>query len=134
MEYGTMSNDLCEVGERIEPALSTTATDSSRSRLLQCYEAIAEASCGMLAAAHAGDWREVACQEARCCGLIATLKASAGAALSAADGARRMQLLLQILADDAQIRDHAEPWLESFTPYISTPRFGAIAKITSKNR
>lgn len=120
----TMSNDVCEVAEMIEPARSTETGKAERSSLLQHYEAIAQASCVMLAAARAGDWIEVDRQEERCCALIAILKAAIDIPLSAADDERRMQLLRQILSDDAQIRGHAEPWLDPIAPYISTPRLG----------
>lgn len=110
----------------IEAASSTTAGEPARSNLLLHYEAIARASCAMLAAACAGDWIEVARQEERCGALIAILKAAdeRPASLSATDDARRMVLLRQILADDALIRGHAEPWLEPIVPFISTPRAG----------
>lgn len=117
-----MSNDVCEVAEVIEPAPSTEADAAVRSSLLRHYEAIAQASCAMLVAAQAGDWITVARYEDRCCALIATLKAASDIPLDGADDARRMQLLRQILSDDAQIRSHAEPWLQPITPYISTPR------------
>jgi hypothetical protein len=39
-----------------------------------------------------------------------------------------MQLLRLILADDAQIRDHAEPWLSPIVPYLSTPRARAVTE------
>lgn len=110
----------------IEAAPSTTAGEPARSSLLRHYEAIAQASCAMLAAARAGDWIEVAHQEERCGALIAILKAADEhpASLSAADDERRMILLRQILSDDALIRGHAEPWLEPIVPFISTPRAG----------
>ena len=122
-----MPNEFCEVAERFEPASSTTAEEPARSSLLQHYEAIAQASCAMLAAARADDWIEVAQQEERCGALIAILKAAdeRPGSLSAADDERRMFLLRQILADDAFIRGHAEPWLEPMCPFISTPRAGA---------
>ena len=123
-----MPNYLCEVAEMIEPAPSNRAGEAARSSLLQHYEAIAQSSCAMLAAARVDDWVEVARQEARCSSLIATLKAAADAPLSAADDARRMQLLRLILADDAQIRDHAEPWLSPIVPYLSTPRARAVTE------
>jgi len=44
--------------------------------------------------------------------------------LSATDDECRMHFLRQILADDALIRGHAEPWLEPIVPFISTPRAG----------
>lgn len=117
-----MPNDSCDVAELTESACSNTVHETSRSSLLRHYEAIAQASCAMLAAAHAGDWIEVTRQEERCRALIAALKASDGAPLSAAEDAVRMRLLRQMLADDAQIRDQAEPWLEQIASYISTMR------------
>lgn len=118
-----MPNDLCEVAEMTAPASPTRA--DARPSLLHHYEAIALASSAMLAAARAGEWIEVARQEERCCALIATLKTAAHypeTPLAEIDDARRMQLLRQILSDDAQIRGHAEPWLEPLAPYISSPR------------
>ncbi len=119
-----MPNDLCEVAEMIEPASANTAGEPARSTLLQHYEAIAEASSAMLAAARANDWIEVARQEERCAALIAILKAADEHpdSLNAIDDERRMHLLRQILADDALIRGHAEPWLLPITSLISTPR------------
>lgn len=105
-------------------ASATTAGEPTRSNLLQHYEAIAQASCAMLDAARADDWIEVARQEERCAALIAILKAAdeRPESLSAIDDERRMHLLRQILADDALIRGHAEPWLEPIVSFISTPR------------
>ena len=125
-----MPNEFCEVAEMIKPASSTTAAESARSSLLQHYEAIAQASCAMLAAARVGDWIEVERQEECCGALIAILKAAdeCSGSLSAADDERRMFLLRQILADDASIRGHAEPWLEPMFPFISTPHAGAGSK------
>ena len=121
-----MPNDFCEVAEMTRAASATTAGEPARSNLLQHYEAIAQASCAMLEAARADDWIEVARQEERCAALIAILKAAdeRPESLSATDDERRMHLLRQILADDALIRGHAEPWLEPIVPLISTPRAG----------
>ena len=107
-----MPNDLCEMAEMSEAALSAAASEPARSRLLHHYEAIARASCAMLAAARADDWNEVARQEERCGALIAILKAADEypESLTRADNECRMRLLRQILADDALIRRHAEPW------------------------
>jgi flagellar protein FliT len=121
-----MPNDFCEVAEMIEPAASAAAGEPARSSLLQHYEAIAQASCAMLEAARADDWVEVARQEERCAALIAILKAAGERpeSFSAADDQRRMHLLRQILADDALIRERAEPWLDPIVSLISTPRTG----------
>ena len=119
-----MPNDLCEMAEMSEAALSAAVGEPARSRLLHHYEAIARASCAMLAAARADDWNEVARQEERCGALIAILKAADEypESLSRADNECRMRLLRQILADDALIRRQAEPWLEPIVPLIATPR------------
>jgi len=93
--------------------------------MLPHYEAIARASSEMLAAARADEWHEVAHHEERCGELITSLKVAErypGAPLSAVDHERRMQLLRQILSDDAQIRALAEPWLEPLAPYLSSSR------------
>ena len=120
-----MPNEFCEVAE-VDAAASTAAAEPARSNLLQHYEAIAQSSCAMLAAARAGDWIEVERLEERCGSLIAILKADQRpGSLSAVDDKRRMVLLRQILADDAFIRGHAEPWLEPMFPFISTPRLKA---------
>lgn len=118
-----MPNAFCEVTRAGEQG-SSAAAEPTRSGRLQHYEAIAQASYAMLMAAHANDWNEVARLEERCCALIANLKAVTSGALSTEDDARRLQLLRQILADDAQIRDQAEPWLQQIAPYISTSYAG----------
>ncbi len=117
-----MPNEFCEVAE-VESSSSTTG-EPVRSSLLEHYEAIAQSSSAMLAAARAGDWHEVERQEERCGVLIAILKAAdeRSGSLSAADDKHRMFLLRQILADDALIRGYAEPWLEPMFEFISTPR------------
>jgi len=96
-----------------------------RSQLLQHYEAIASASSAMLEAARTEDWDEVARLEDRCRTLIAALKAAAAdTPLSRRDNERRMDLLRRILADDAEIRGRAEPWLEQLERLVR-PRSGA---------
>ncbi|HVE90172.1 MAG TPA: flagellar protein FliT [Burkholderiaceae bacterium] len=117
-----MPNEFCEVAE--VASASSTAVEPVRSSLLQHYEAIAQSSSAMLAAARAGDWLEVEHQEERCGALIAKLKAAdeRPESLSAADDKRRMFLLRKILADDALIRGHSEPWLEPMFPFITSPR------------
>jgi flagellar protein FliT len=81
-------------------------------RLIHRYEAIAMASRCMLTAARCGDWNEVARLEDRCRALIAELKAAAAFEQLAEDDQRvRLRLLRNILADDAEVRVRAEPWL-----------------------
>lgn len=94
----------------------------ARSNLLEYYEAIARASQSMLDAARASDWNEVGRLEQRCRTLIEALnEASVMAPLQPTDNRRRMELLQRILADDAAIRDHADPWLKQLERLISSP-------------
>ncbi len=81
-------------------------------RLIHRYEAIALASRCMLTAARRGDWDEVERLEGRCRALIEQLKAVAEFEQLDADEQRiRVKLLRDILADDAEMRMRAEPWL-----------------------
>jgi len=90
-------------------------------RLIDRYAAIAEASHRMLAAARRGDWHEVACIEDQCRELIGQLKAALTVeSLGPADQRERMRLLRAILADDAEIRACAEPWLGRIAHLISS--------------
>lgn len=99
------------------------STDSYRgtsSRLINRYEAIAMASRCMLTAARCGDWTEVARLEDRCRALIAQLKAAAEFEQLAEDDQRiRLRLLRNILADDAEVRARAEPWLAQLEHLIA---------------
>jgi flagellar protein FliT len=94
-----------------------------RAHLLDHYEAIARASQLMLDAARKSDWDEVGRQEARCATLVAALKAaSLESPLPPADNRRRMDLLRRILADDAEIRGRADPWLKQLERLLSSPQ------------
>lgn len=79
---------------------------------LELYEAIAAASGRMLAAARAADWDGLLAAEADCGGLIAQLRARAQPpALGLAERQRKNQIILRVLADDAEIRDRLHPRL-----------------------
>ena len=92
-------------------------------RLIQRYEAIAQASRRMLSAARSEDWDEVARLEDRCRDLIAELKAAHRTErLSASEQRRRIELLRGILADDAEIRARTEPWLRQLERMIHARR------------
>lgn len=88
--------------------------------LIHHYEEIAGASRRMLEAAHRGDWAAVEAIEQRCRDMIADLKQAARTAgLSAAEKRRRLSLLRAILADDAQVRLRAEPWLRDLEDFLA---------------
>ena len=91
--------------------------------LIGRYEEVARLSRGMLAAAQREDWDEVARLEAQCQLLIDYLKRAARIEpLSPLEQRRRIELLRDILQDDAQIRVRAEPWLLELERLIGAPR------------
>lgn len=90
--------------------------------LLHLYESIARLSRDMVAASGADDWTRVGELEDQCRSLIATLKAAAAVRpLGQAEQRRRVALLREILADDAQIRTRSEPWLQQLERLVASP-------------
>ncbi len=81
--------------------------------VLHYYESIAGQSQRMLSAARAGDWDDLCAAEEECARLIAHLKQLGDTPpLNTGERERRMQILKQMLAEDAEIRDLTEPWLK----------------------
>ncbi len=96
--------------------------------LLDRYEAIAETSRAMVASAIDEDWPRVRALEQRCLQQVHQLKrASQVETLSPADQTARVQLLRSILADDAEIRRLAEPWLIELEHLLLPPARPAAA-------
>ncbi len=80
--------------------------------MMTCYETLARASHAMLLAAREGNWTEVTTLEQRCAALIATMKPVHPASqLPEAQRRRRFEIMRGVLAEDAQIRAMAQPWL-----------------------
>ncbi|KQQ45347.1 flagellar protein FliT [Duganella sp. Leaf126] len=80
------------------------------SEVLSMYENIAGLSTQMAAAARIGDWDGVGKLEGQC----ATAARATATGVPALDGAprlRKIDLLKQILANDREIRDLADPWM-----------------------
>lgn len=101
-------------------SVHAAASAAGQPRLIDRYQAIAQASRGMLSAARRGDWDEVARIEDECRVMIEQLKAAAAVEpLEADDRSERIRLLRAILADDAEIRACAEPWLGRIAHLIS---------------
>lgn len=91
--------------------------------LIPFYEAIADASRLMLAAARDDDWDEVVRLEQGCRELIAQLEVAARTQrLAGAEQRRRIELLRAILANDAEMRTRAEPWLRQLERMLEAPR------------
>lgn len=85
-----------------------------------CYEAIAAVSALMLRAARGADWDSLAGLQDQYRLLVEELKdADHGVRLSADERARKYQLIRQILADDAAVRDLATPELARLSALFS---------------
>jgi flagellar protein FliT len=84
------------------------------------YEAMAEVSGRMLGAARENDWDRFVAEERRCRELVAGLRAEAGVALSAGERARKFALLKEMLSNDAEIRNLAEPWMRGLQSMMAS--------------
>lgn len=80
------------------------------SEVLTMYENIAGLSTQMAAAARMGDWDGVGKLETQCTN-AARATATGVPALDGAPRMRKIDLLKQILANDREIRDLADPWM-----------------------
>ncbi|HWW71957.1 MAG TPA: flagellar protein FliT [Duganella sp.] len=78
--------------------------------VLSMYENIAGLSKQMAAAARLGDWDGLSQLETRCA-TEARAVATGVPALSGAPRLRKIDLLKQILANDREIRDITDPWM-----------------------
>ena len=88
--------------------------------LLNCYEAIEQASRDMLSAARDGNWDHVLKLEGACALLISQLKQSAATKPLGTDEAQlKSRIMQRILVNDAEIRQLAEPWLEDLDDILA---------------
>ena len=84
-------------------------------KLIDYYRAIEVASSQMLDAAKSDDWDGVVRLEGACAVLIERLRyASTTQELPKENRAEKSGIMLRILANDAQIRYLAEPWMAHF--------------------
>jgi flagellar protein FliT len=82
------------------------------SGIIGYYEAIARASASMLAAARRSDWDALLEIEQTCRQIIEQIKAYGdNLELHGPAHARKMEVIRQVLADDAEIRNLMNPWL-----------------------
>ena len=80
---------------------------------LALYESMSAISAQMVEAAAACNWERLVALEKDCAGLARHLEANGEPIrLSAAERTRKVDLIRRILADDAEVRRHAEPWME----------------------
>lgn len=67
----------------------------------------------MVETARAGEWDKLEILEQRCAVLVAQLKAAPPVQLTIDMQQQKVELIHKILADDAEIRKHTEPWMKS---------------------
>ena len=103
--------------------------DPSRT-LLGYYEAIGHASQLMLRAASRSDWRSLEHAHACCQELIRCVQASGlrPDGLDPHARRRRMEILRQVLADDARIRDLTEPSLGRVDELLAGERLAMLER------
>jgi flagellar protein FliT len=89
-------------------------------QVMAAYESIAGITAGMCAAAQGANWKQLTALEKDCAGLVALLQNSQQATLSQVQQRRKFELLRKILADDAEIRRHTEPWMENLKSLIKS--------------
>lgn len=92
--------------------------------LLQMYEAVADISGRMLEAARRDDWDAVIAEEQRVRVHIEQIRACTRAQgevpLTPAEREARGRWLRRMLADDAEIRDLAQPWMRRLQDMLSS--------------
>ncbi len=87
---------------------------------LSLYESMGALSAQMAEAARACDWDRLVALERDCAGLARRLEAK-GKAAPLTQGERELKtaLIRRILADDAEVRRHTEPWMEQVKPFLA---------------
>ena len=83
------------------------------------YEKMSTLAAQMAQAAAACDWDRLVLLEKECAGLASRLEAAGQTTpLAATERSRKAELIRQILADDAEVRRHTEPWMEHVREFL----------------
>jgi len=88
--------------------------------ILQTYDAVSVKSGQMVHAAQQGDWDRLAALNKDCKALVDALR-RADEDSHRPDGShtkRKLALMRKVLADDAEIRRHTEPWMTRLQAYL----------------
>lgn len=89
------------------------------------YEDMSHISAQMVDAARANDWDRLVSLEQNVARLRESLAAQQDRpVLTGAQRARKVALIRRILADDAEVRRHTEPWMEHVRTYLGTTARG----------
>jgi flagellar protein FliT len=97
--------------------------------LLDHYESIRETSRAMLSAARSNDWDSLIDAENRCAAMIQAVQAVGDAAsiLDPSGRKRKQEIILQVLADDAEIRMLTQPWVKQLERWIGDHKARSVA-------
>ena len=94
--------------------------------ILETYDAMSVKSGQMVEAVQQGDWDRLAVLEKDCSALVGALRAvHVGGTPPRPDAAyakRKVALMRKVLADDAEIRRHTEPWMTRLQAYLGGAR------------
>ena len=86
---------------------------------LALYESMSAISAQMVEAASACDWERLVALEKDCAGLPRHLEPNGEPIpLSDAEKTRKIALIHRILADDAEVRRHTQPWMEQVKRFL----------------
>jgi flagellar protein FliT len=98
-------------------------TDSmNNSEALAGFEYIAQVTAEMVEAARAGEWEKLAGLERVCAARVAQIRAMQPVQLTSEMRRRKIELIHKILANDAEIRNFAEPWMERLWSLVGSSR------------
>lgn len=90
---------------------------------LALYESMSELSSRMVTAARENDWNTLVSLENQVASLRDRLPANdPSTQLNAAERSRKLSLVKRILADDAEVRRHTEPWMEQVQRFLRSGR------------
>lgn len=94
----------------------------SGSAQLDRYEELRVLSAEMVEAARSNDWERLVSLEHGCAALREALIASADAdaAIRPAEVGRKRELIQLILANDAEIRRHVDPWMQHAREFLDS--------------
>lgn len=94
---------------------------------MHSYQQLSDLSGAMLEAARRGDWDTVTSTERICARVIGDMRQQPEAApVSDSEHDARLRLLRKILADDAEVRDLAQPWMRELERIIKGSRRPAV--------
>jgi flagellar protein FliT len=94
----------------------------STSEALAGFEYIAQVTAEMVEAARAGEWEKLAGLERHCAAKVAQIRAMQPVRLPSEMQRQKIELIRKILANDAEIRNFTEPWMERLWSLLGSSR------------